>query len=202
MPSKIGIPQASGIETCTFFSKDNFSCQALYKMLFAGLCILLPYFSVIGQRYQDEQGDKKVTTELFDVDEDQLRSMLKNLTFDLSYLPQDELTRRHFLSSDIAEKYARSIYHGADAGADEKKLIAIGEFYTRVSSEAREYFESFRGMLEDIELYRITRRLGNSTLMQVVILHLNLHMQGGNKQSVKVNTIYTEDGYRILNLEN
>lgn len=106
-----------------------------------------------------------------------------------------------FLGKEDVSDYIQNIYAGTDMAHDSLKVKGITDFYLLISSQARAYFEQYRGRLKDIELHDVKTRTGSVETMQVMVLSMNLVLKDGEKIGRRINVIEANGRYVILNLE-
>jgi hypothetical protein len=106
-----------------------------------------------------------------------------------------------FLGKEDVSGYIQEIYAGTDMAHDSLKVKGITEFYLLISSQAKAYFEQYRGRLTDIELHDVKTRTGSVESMKVMVLSMNLVLKDGEKIGRRINVIEVNGRYVILNLE-
>lgn len=146
-------------------------------------------------------GDTPLSTDTFLARTTEALQLVKNLQEGLSEEVSPRQLSEYFLGNEDVLDFIHKIYAGTDMAHDSLKVKGIADFYMLISSQAKAYFEQYRGRLTDMEVHDVKTRIGATESMQVIVLSMNLVLKDGQKIGRRINVVEAKGRYFILNLE-
>lgn len=138
---------------------------------------------------------------LFVVNTNRLTQLLEKIENSLTQKQANESFSACFLNLEEAQLLTKIVYQGSQNAHDSVRFNAISLFYNKISNQAKDQLSAYQGDLKSIELFSFRKRFGASEYMKVIVVSLNMELNDGNKQGLKLNIVELGNDYKILNFE-